>query len=284
MLQKILTPFRLTALATLGSILVSLAVTWGVLSVVFDGPAPAVAYLLAAFIPATAAPVIVLPLALLLARLRRIGKELEGLALTDALTGLPNRRAFFERGEAILSGTAAGVPVGAMMIDVDCFKAINDHFGHAGGDELLVVLGRTIAETVAAASPTEAIVARLGGEEFALVVTGLPPTAVARLADRVCLAGRTAQAQMGGVSFGSTVSVGVAMRTGRAGIDAFLKLADDAVYLAKRSGRDRWAFSGALPQNGAAALDGRGSVRRTERAEIDSPVTDVTTNPPMMAS
>lgn len=281
MLQKLLTPFRLTALATFGSILVSLAVTWAVLSIVFDGPAPAVAYLLAGLIPAAFAPIVVLPLALLLARLRRIGKELEGLALTDVLTGLPNRRAFFERGEAILSAAGAHVPVGAMMVDVDCFKAINDQFGHAGGDALLVVIGRAIAETVAQAGPAEAVVARLGGEEFALIVTGLPPTAVARLADRVCLAGRTVQADMGGITFGSTVSVGVAMRTGRSGIDAFLKLADDAVYLAKRSGRDRWAFSGALPPAGGAAADARSAIRRPDREAVPPP--DSTAHPPMMA-
>ncbi|MBN8995744.1 MAG: GGDEF domain-containing protein [Rhizobiales bacterium] len=282
MYQKILTPFRLTALVTLASVAVSVGVTWAVMMAVFDGPGPYIAYALAGLLPAFFVPVIVLPLAFLLQRLRRVGKELESLALTDALTGLPNRRAFFERGEAILAGAAAGVPVAAMMIDVDRFKAVNDEFGHAGGDALLTVIGKTIFDTVAAAGASESVVARLGGEEFALIVGGLVPTAVARLADRLCQAGREARATMGGATYGSTVSVGVAMRPGRTGIDSFLKLADDAVYLAKRSGRDRWAFSNG--QASAPAGEMRMPVmRRPGRLPPAPPPASIDPNPPMIA-
>jgi diguanylate cyclase (GGDEF)-like protein len=96
---------------------------------------------------------------------------------------------------------------------------------------------------VAATSAERSVVARLGGEEFAVLVVGLAPSAIARLADHVCAAGRRAQTIFNEKTIGSTVSVGVAMlKSG--GIDALLKSADDAVYEAKRSGRDRWAFAG----------------------------------------
>ena len=100
MYHKLLTPLRLTVAATVGSIAVSLAVTWTVLHAVVGSPPP-VAYLLAGGIPAIFVPMVVFPLGILLARLGRVSRELASLAHTDALTGLPNRRAFFERAEAI---------------------------------------------------------------------------------------------------------------------------------------------------------------------------------------
>jgi diguanylate cyclase (GGDEF)-like protein len=243
MYHKLLTPIRLTMAATLGSVLVSIAITWAVLNAV-DGAPPPVAYLLAGGIPAIFAPMVVFPLGLLLARLGRVSRELASLAHTDALTGLPNRRAFFEQAEAILVRTEGTAPVAAMMIDVDRFKAINDDFGHAGGDVLLTAIGTAVAGAVGSTGAPHSVVARLGGEEFAVLVVGLVPTAVARLADHLCAAGRRTKVTLGGVEIASTVSVGVATRTEAASIDTLLKLADDAMYLAKRGGRDRWAFAG----------------------------------------
>jgi diguanylate cyclase (GGDEF)-like protein len=281
MLPKLLTPFWLTTAATIGSVAVSLLVTWGVLTAL-NGSPPLIAYLLAGFIPAIFAPMIVLPLALVLARLKRVGSELASLAHTDALTGLPNRRAFFERSEAILSEVKNGPPVAAMMIDVDRFKAINDEFGHAGGDALLTAIGNAIADAVAASGAPRSVAARLGGEEFAVLVSGLVPTAVARLADRICAAGRQTKVTMAGVEIASTVSIGVATRTGSSGIDPLLKLADDAVYIAKRGGRDRWAFAsghGTAPE----ARDAHPrAVRLAMRAQPGAPPGEP--NPPMIAS
>jgi diguanylate cyclase (GGDEF)-like protein len=243
MYQKLLTPLRLTALATIGSVAVSLVATWVVLKVV-SGSVPMIAYALSGAIPAVFAPMIIFPLGLLLARLDRVSRELASLAHTDALTGLPNRRAFFERAEGILSHAGGAAPVAAMMIDVDRFKAVNDQFGHAGGDALLTAIGKSIAGAVAASGAPDSVVARLGGEEFTVLVSGLAPTAVARLADHVCAAGRQAKVIFAGVEIGSTVSVGVATHPEAATIDPLLKLADDAMYLAKHGGGDRWAFAG----------------------------------------
>jgi diguanylate cyclase (GGDEF)-like protein len=279
--HKLLTPLRLTVAATSGSILVSLAVTWAVLKVAVGDPPP-VAYLLAGGIPAIFAPMVVFPLGFLLARLGRISRELASLAHTDALTGLPNRRAFFEQAEAILARTEATAPVAAIMIDVDRFKAINDDFGHAGGDMLLTAIGRAIAGVVRASGAPHSVVARLGGEEFAVLVSGLVPTAVARLADHICAAGRQTRVTLGDVEIASTVSVGVATHTEPATIDPLLKLADDAMYLAKRGGRDRWAFAGRHAPV-IETWDLRSMVlRRTERIPASQiPATEE--NPPLAA-
>jgi diguanylate cyclase (GGDEF)-like protein len=281
MYQKLLTPLRLTMTATIGSIAVSLAATWVVLQAV-SGKVPLIACVLAGSIPAVFVPMIVFPLGLLLARLDRVSRELASLAHTDALTGLPNRRAFFERADGILSHADGAGPVAAMMIDVDRFKAVNDRFGHAGGDALLTAIGKSIAGAVAASGAPGSVVARLGGEEFAVLVSGLVPTAVARLADHTCAAGRQAKVTFGGVEIGSTVSVGVATHSEATTIDPLLKLADDAMYLAKHAGGDRWAFAGRYAP-AAEELDQRAiALRRIERVPA-SQIPAAEFNPPLAA-
>lgn len=204
---------------------------------------PPVAYLLAVLLPAVCAPASILPLHILLERLRRMSRQLERLALTDPLTGMPNRRAFFESAGDILSGATSQAPVAAMMIDVDRFKSVNDEFGHGGGDALLRAIGTAIVDAVANTHAPKSMVARLGGEEFAVLVAGLVPSAVARLADRICIAARQATVRVADREVSSTVSCGVALQSAPRDIDLLLKAADDAVYLAKRGGRDRWAFA-----------------------------------------
>jgi diguanylate cyclase (GGDEF)-like protein len=199
---------------------------------------------LAAAIPAVMVPLTVYPLANSNQRLRQMQGELERIALTDVLTDLPNRRAFFESAERMLATpSTADHPVAALMIDVDHFKAINDTHGHGTGDEVLRALATAIRDSVADARPTDWTVARLGGEEFAVLTAGLAPTEVAGLGERICHTARRLCHDVRGPALGTTVSVGVAVRQGGEDIDELLRAADDAVYLAKQSGRDRWAFS-----------------------------------------
>jgi diguanylate cyclase (GGDEF)-like protein len=166
------------------------------------------------------------------------------LALTDVLTGLPNRRAFFERAERIFArATVAGASVAAMMVDIDRFKAINDTHGHNAGDRILSAVAATIRDAVAGCGAADSIVARLGGEEFAVIVMGLQPSAVARLAERIGHDARRVEHRHGGETITATVSIGVSLRRDDAVVDAVLKAADDAVYAAKRAGRDRWSFT-----------------------------------------
>lgn len=237
-------PAFVTAAVTAAAVAVSVAITQTTM-LLLGWDAGFLPALLAAAIPAAMVPITVYPLASSNRRLRMVQGELERIALTDVLTDLPNRRAFFESAERMLAAPAtADRPIAALMIDVDHFKAINDTHGHGTGDEVLRALATAIREAVAQAGPADWTVARLGGEEFAVLTAGLAAKDVARLGERIC---HTARRLCHGLSappaFATTVSVGVAVRSGDEDIDELLRAADDAVYLAKQSGRDRWAFS-----------------------------------------
>jgi diguanylate cyclase (GGDEF)-like protein len=160
-------------------------------------------------------------------------QELSQQAYTDPLTGLPNRRAFFS---ASARRVKAGLvqPLYIAILDVDHFKQINDVFGHEAGDHVLCGLARIMQRAL----PGE-IIARLGGEEFGIMLgSETPEAAVARLEQ--LLAG------VRGDWFPSrtvTASIGVSPLA-RGQLDSALKRADDALYQAKRTGRDRVILSG----------------------------------------
>jgi len=237
-------PWIFTAVVTVASIVSSLFITVIALRAANYGDVP-LAYALAGLLPAFAVPVTVYPLVRANRRLRVMKSDLETLALTDVLTGLPNRRAFFERAEEIFAGaTTAEKPIAAMMADIDRFKTINDTHGHNTGDTILCAVATTIRDAVASSGATDWIVARLGGEEFAILVVGLTPSAVAQLADRIGQDARQLRIPHGGEIISTTVSIGVSLRRDpTSDVDTVLKAADDAVYVAKRSGRDRWSFT-----------------------------------------
>jgi diguanylate cyclase (GGDEF)-like protein len=233
-----------TVAGTLAGASISFAAT-GVALGMAGMPFIPVAMLLSVGLPATLAPVLMYPLILMNHRQRKMRIELEHLVHTDMLTDLPNRRAFFEFARPLMGRNASSseAPLTAMMIDVDHFKPINDTYGHDAGDRVLRRIAATIRDAVAETGAATWTVARLGGEEFAVLVDGLVPTAVARLAERICMdVRRTEHDEINGAP--ASVSVGVAFRGAGMGIDRLLKLADDAVYHAKNSGRDRWAFGG----------------------------------------
>ncbi len=223
---------------------------------------------LAIGVPAVSAPLCMYPLLLMLKHQRAMAGELERLARTDALTGLPNRRAFFSEAEKMFQGAPRSEhPLAAMMIDIDDFKDINDTCGHDGGDAVLRNASIVVRREVEAAAVNRWVVARLGGDELAVLVEGLAPSAVARLADRICQQVRQYPGGGTGRSF-VTVSVGVALRSGpMIGVDRLLKSADDAAYAAKRAGRDRWAFA-ATKDNATGNDDG--SRRKLVRTKADA--------------
>ena len=147
----------------------------------------------------------------------------------DPLTGLFNRRGFEPCAEALVadgSGAAGGV---VLVADLDRFKSVNDRYGHAAGDRVI----RTLAETLRAALPADAVVARLGGEEFCAVLPGAS-MAVARMAAEGI---RTALPAMPTLPEPVTASIGLAPFTGT--YAATFALADAALYAAKAGGRDR---------------------------------------------
>jgi diguanylate cyclase (GGDEF)-like protein len=163
-------------------------------------------------------------------------QQMARLATIDSLTGLVNRRAFFERTEsARLLATRLRSPVALMMIDIDHFKRLNDRFGHATGDEAL----RLFADTARQALRDHDIMGRLGGEEFALVLPGTDLEGALQAAERLRAAVSAAVLPTSGHQYAMTVSIGVVVVDPNEHINSALARADHALYAAKSTGRDR---------------------------------------------
>lgn len=170
---------------------------------------------------------------------RQAEAQAHELARRDVLTGLPNRRGFIERvGTVLATSHGAGEVVALLLIDVDWFKSINDAFGHEAGDVVLEAIARCIAPYE---SPS-CTVARLGGEEFAMMIAGLEGFELMRFAE-------TLRQRIGDCKHGDvidnrkvTVSIGIAKTGKRADFRALYRLADEALYEAKRGGRDQVAI------------------------------------------
>jgi diguanylate cyclase (GGDEF)-like protein len=168
-------------------------------------------------------------------------RELSHLALHDPLTGLPNRALVLDRAEQMLARAARnpGTVAGALYIDIDGFKHVNDNLGHAAGDRLLTVAGERLQRAVR----EQDTVGRLGGDEFVVLVEATP-TEVSPdvLADRLTETLRE-PVELGdaGKLFSVTASIGVAVGS-YATPDDLLRDADLALYAAKAAGKDRYAL------------------------------------------
>jgi diguanylate cyclase (GGDEF)-like protein len=162
-------------------------------------------------------------------------REATAQASTDALTGLPNRRYFDEFCGLLARRRRSGDAVAALMIDIDHFKRLNEAYGHPVGD---VVLKR-VAGAIAAAVRDEDVPARVGGEEFAVLLRNPGSTVAAEVGERVRRAVRALELGDVGVET-VTVSVGVANSLGaNEPIPDLVERADQALRRAKRSGRDK---------------------------------------------
>ena len=168
---------------------------------------------------------------------QRLLEDAENLARTDALTGVSNRRFFDAHLAAVLAEPGAGERVGLITLDIDHFKAVNDTYGHAAGDAVLL----EVAERLRDAIPAGALVARTGGEEFAVVLDGAPDmAAVHALAERLRAALQSRPIASGPRALATTASFGIAHALvsgsdpGRLAADA-----DDALYRSKEGGRNR---------------------------------------------
>jgi two-component system cell cycle response regulator len=194
-------------------------------------------------------------------RLISTQNELVRLATIDSLTGLLNRRAFFERAELLRARAQdVGAQLGAILCDIDHFKRINDLHGHAVGDSAL----RAVTSVIAAATP---MAGRLGGEEFAVLLEGADLQLAAGVADdlRCAIEKRTFGGD--GESLSLTCSFGVSDWRPADSIDEVLRRADTALYAAKSAGRNRVVVADStLPITG----QGTGAVRRADRTILDS--------------
>ncbi|WP_444903227.1 diguanylate cyclase [Microbulbifer sp. CnH-101-E] len=159
--------------------------------------------------------------------------ELE--ARTDPLTGIHNRRSFFEESNLLLKlAQRKQIPLGILMLDIDRFKSINDRHGHLIGDQALCATARVIAQHVREVD----VFGRIGGEEFALLVSADGPGTLA-VAKRIHedIAKIMIKSALGPVQF--TASIGVAQLQGERDVLELLQHADNALYRAKRTGRNR---------------------------------------------
>ncbi|MEM1346498.1 MAG: diguanylate cyclase [Pseudomonadota bacterium] len=172
------------------------------------------------------------------ARLERLHREIRhglDLALTDPLTGLSNRRYADARTAAL---AATGKPLAAMVLDLDEFKHVNDHYGHSAGDKVLVEFARRLRLNVRAGD----VVARIGGEEFLVLMPEIRTDAAARVAERVRHAVETPRFAIDdqGGEIALTVSIGLALHDGNTTRDAasVTARAGQALLLSKRAGRN----------------------------------------------
>ena len=160
-------------------------------------------------------------------------------AMTDALTSLPNRRAFDETLRRMAAASeGSGEPLSLMLVDIDHFKRVNDHFGHPVGDALL----RRTASTIRNGLPPGGTVARFGGEEFAVLLPGRNLSAAIAEAERLrqAVSGlRLAMRRSGERLSHITISLGLAELLRGEDVAAMLERADSALYRAKQEGRNR---------------------------------------------
>lgn len=159
-------------------------------------------------------------------------------ATTDALTRLKNRRAFFENGaKAVVMARRYVSDLSVILLDIDHFKKINDTHGHSAGDEALVMVANILLEL----SRTEDTVARIGGEEFALLLPDTNRLGTAVLAERIRSAIEREQFIVGDKIVPMTASIGIASFgvDPAESIDQLLGVADNRLYLAKNAGRNR---------------------------------------------
>jgi diguanylate cyclase (GGDEF)-like protein len=184
-------------------------------------------------------------------------RELKAAANTDFFTGLYNRRFFFEAGHIVFArARRAGTPIAVAMIDIDFFKKINDAFGHDTGDAVL----KHLAAIMRARARRTDIVARVGGEEFCILFEDADPLRLPEVLESLRAAVADADIDFEGRRPKMTVSIGAWTRSGDS-LDDMIRRADDMLYRAKQTGRNRVVIDqdGVEPAPGAPLSPKAGS-------------------------
>ena len=169
--------------------------------------------------------------------LSEANQKLEEMAMTDVLTGLPNRRQAMARlAQGWSDSSRTNAPLACMMVDADGFKQINDLYGHDAGDEVLRQLSKNLTYSVR----TDDIVCRLGGDEFLILCPGTSLEGGLHVAELLRKNIASLRVPAGSGTWSGSISVGVAARTNEIrSAEDLIKAADEGVYLAKRNGRNR---------------------------------------------
>jgi len=171
----------------------------------------------------------------------RLFREVQRLSTTDPLTGLSNRRHFDAAAKLeIIRARRYGRPLSAVMVDLDHFKRVNDTFGHAAGDRVLV----GVAGLCLRLARTTDLKARLGGEELCLLLPETPAESSRVLAERLRADIGALTFDEAGRSFGVTASMGIAGYVPGDEVESLIARADRALYEAKESGRNRVVLAG----------------------------------------
>lgn len=175
-------------------------------------------------------------------KLNLANEKLRRMATTDELTGLLNRREGFARlGEFIGASQRYGYDLSCIMLDIDHFKRFNDTHGHAAGDYVLRETARLLRVNTRATDR----VCRVGGEEFLIICQGVGLEGVLKCAEHVRKEVESTEFVYEGTKLSVTISLGGAVwRSGIATPDELIRLADDALYISKRNGRNRVTMDG----------------------------------------
>jgi diguanylate cyclase (GGDEF)-like protein len=180
-------------------------------------------------------------------------KDLRMLASIDPLTGVYNRRQFEILARAELARCQRYIrPMSLLMLDIDHFKSVNDRFGHKMGDWVL----KAVSMVIESAKRDSDVVARIGGEEFALLLPETTKEAARAFAERVCELVSACSPCVGGENLNLTISIGVADASVRtSGIETLFRSADQALYDAKRAGRNRVAVASTATERFSVAAE-----------------------------
>ena len=168
-----------------------------------------------------------------LAEMRERLQELELLADTDTLTPLPNRRRFLRELERVVSQSARhGTPAAVLYIDLNSLKRVNDRHGHVGGDAALIHIARLLAGLIRGTD----VVARIGGDEFGLILDHLDHNSAIETAERISRCIASSPVDLGGAQVPLQAAIGVATILPGDSADDVMRRADRNMYLAKSEG------------------------------------------------
>ncbi len=226
------------AFITLLSIALSVLITVSLNLVFGNGEMLLLGVVISVLAPGLIAPLMSSYFADLVFTIQRLEQEQRHLATYDGLTQVMTRRAFLEHSNLLLQQRAPRQDNFAVaVVDLDHFKKINDAFGHGGGDRVLEDFGRILRQSV---RPTD-LVGRLGGEEFAISLVGLDARSAWLILERIRSTVEATPVQSTSQAIGYTMSAGLCDLTqcGDARLEHLIAQADEALYAAKETGRNR---------------------------------------------